>query len=130
MSRFTITPPSNHPVAPRTTPFDDSPDAYINDREPEIGMGVTVLGWGGTFAGTIIQINDRKTRITVQRDAVVQSDSEGTTIHTFEPNTEAFKSVFTKRPGGAWVRKGRRIGTGVTELWIGVRRENYGHIIA
>lgn len=109
--------------AERTTPLDDPAEAFINDREPEVGMGVTVLAWGGRFAGTIVRMNRRKTRIVVKRDRVCLHVGRMQDGFRFEPDPDGFESIFTKRPGGAWVRQGRRLGVGVTELWIGTRSE-------
>ena len=40
----------------------------INEPEPTVGMGVTMLGWTDREAGTIVEVNMKKRYIAVTED--------------------------------------------------------------
>jgi hypothetical protein len=94
------------------------------DREPEVGMGVTVLGWAGRFAATIVHVNRPKTKIIVQRDRVTMHASPMCNSLQYESDPCGITTTFTKRRNGAWIREKKYFGNGITELWVGTRRES------
>jgi hypothetical protein len=49
----------------------------LNEPEPTVGMGVTMLSWSDRDAGTIIEVNTKKRYIAVTEDDAKRIDNNG-----------------------------------------------------
>lgn len=92
--------------------------------KPQIGMGVTVLGWTDRYAGTIIEII--RNGFVVQQDKAIRTDSNGMSesqSYRYEPNPDgrirSFRQVMRGKAKGAWRESS---GSGSTGVLIGHRR--------
>lgn len=97
----------------------------IGQPSPTVGMGGTILMWTDRVAVTVIAVNTNKTRVVVQEDLAVRTDSNGLSevqSYAYRPNPNGRTTVFTLRKNGAWVRAKEPM-TG-TRLTLG-RREAY-----
>ncbi len=91
---------------------------------PEVGMGVTFLGWTDRHAGTIVKILS-PTRIQVQQDLATRTDSNGMSeaqTYEFAPNPSAPVQTFSLRKDGGYKKVG-----GTSQLLIGKRSEYYDY---
>jgi hypothetical protein len=91
-------------------------------KQPEVGMGATLLGWSDRCACTIIAISPSGKTLTIQRDTATRADRRGMTdaqSWTYERNPNG--TVYTARlkKNGKWQTPG-----GTTFL-IGHRHEFY-----
>ena len=98
---------------------------------PEVGMGVTLLGWTDRYAATIIEVEGNV--ITVQEDQSKRTDGNGVSedqTYSYEPNpngmthhyrfrNDAWEAVQRNERTGRW---NRRDGYG---LMLGVRQHYY-----
>lgn len=96
--------------------------ATFPDREPEVGLGATVLGWADRYAATIISFEEG--RIAVREDRATRSDGGGATVaqtYDYSPDPNGLVHHFAQR-NGQWqeVRRNPR-----TQRWEFVR-EGYG----
>lgn len=86
----------------------------IGQPEPEVGMGVTLLGWTDRNPGTIIEIFTigKNLAVRVQRDDAklvggsMMSESQD---YEFTPNPAAGTSVFMRETDGTWHEMTRKI---------------------
>ncbi len=92
---------------------------------PEIGMGVTQLGWSDRHAFTVIDILSPK-EIVVQRDHAKRVDKNGMSdsqTWEYERNPEGCIYHLTLRKNGNWVQKGSRRKN--SDGWAIGRREEF-----
>lgn len=97
----------------------------FNYPAPEVGMGVTRLGWTDRYPGTIVEVINPKTVI-VQADSYKRIDKNGMSEcqnYEFAPDFSAPREVVTLRKNGRWVTKGEPMTNGTT--WVIGRREKY-----
>jgi len=92
----------------------------IDPIEPEIGMGATTGVGSDCYPYTIVGMNDKKTKIIVQKDLVEKAegyDYYSNQVYTYIPDPNASKRTFTLRHNGYWVEM-----NGYQHLSVGVRR--------
>ena len=96
-------------------------------KEPEVGMGATVLCWTDRKAGTIVEVTDAG--FTVQLDKATRTDNYGmsdTQHYAYEPDPSGSKYTFARvkrgKAKGAWRENGSPTGNGVL---IGHRDHHY-----
>lgn len=111
--------------------------ATIGQPTPEVGMGVTMLGWTDRSPGTIFSVQriGRSTIIEVRADDYKRTDSNGMSEgqeYTYTTNPQGHAQYFRAKDEDAeWVsvRKSRETGrwvkTGRTGLRIGQRERYY-----
>jgi len=94
--------------------------------EPVVGMGATELMWTDRHALTIVEVNEKKTMVVVQRDNVKRIDNGGpyteSQDYEFTPNPNATRVPYTLRKNGAWVKLGESM-KGGSRISIGRRSE-------
>src|SRR5690606_11035234 len=81
-------------------------------KTPEVGMGATEILYTDRHPYTIIEVNEKKTRIVVQQDNAKRIDNNGmseTQCYEYSPNPEARKRVLTLRKTGQWIEKGESL---------------------
>jgi len=49
----------------------------LNEPEPTVGMGVTMLSWSDRHAGTIVEVNMKKRYIAITEDDATRIDNNG-----------------------------------------------------
>lgn len=102
-------------------------------KEPEVGMGATVLMWTDRYACTIISIE--KNILEVQRDKPVRNDNNGeceNQDYFYERNPKGAKYFFKKDRKGKYREtyknsNGRWVFAGAVSLLIGHRREYFDY---
>lgn len=92
---------------------------------PEIGMGVTILGWTDRHAGTILEVSKDGKSITIARDEAKPLHKGMTDCQDYEykHGTKPY-ATYTLRRNGRWVAKGQTMNGG-SSLKIGERDEYY-----
>jgi hypothetical protein len=96
---------------------------------PEMGTGATVLGWTDRHAATVIAVSKNGMQITVQQDTATRTDDNGMSesqSYSYEPNPNGFKSRYSLRSNGQWVRVGSSTKNGA-RLCLGIRREYHDY---
>lgn len=97
--------------------------------KPEVGMGVTRLGWTDRDPYTVVEIlNDKE--IVVQADKATRTDTNGMSEvqkYTFSPDPNGRKVTLTLRKDGRWIAKGEKSGRHATGWRIGERMKYYDH---
>jgi hypothetical protein len=87
---------------------------YQRSLAPEVGMGVTYLGWSDRRPFTVIEIVSPK-KIVIQADIVKRIDSNGASPHQeyeYYPDPEGVKRTLTQRRNGMWIEVGNSMRTG------------------
>lgn len=102
--------------------------AGARSRDPEVGMGATMLAWTDRHAATIVAVSESGRSVDVQRDIARRVDNLGMTdsgqCYEFTPDPTAAVLTYTLRRNGRWVRKGAPM-RGGSVLLIGRRDEFY-----
>lgn len=78
----------------------------IGQPIPEIGMGVTMMGWTDRYAGTIVEILKGGKYITVRTDTAKRVDKNGMSEcqeYEYTPNPDGALYYFKKNKDGCWV---------------------------
>ena len=103
----------------------------INEPEPTVGMGVTMLSWTDRDSGTIVEVNMKKRYIAVTEDNAVRVDNNGMSEsqnYEFTPVLDGHRYYYRKDKKGEWRRchynENKRLVFSTGGLVIG-RREKY-----
>jgi hypothetical protein len=79
----------------------------INEPEPEVGMGVTMLSWSDRHAGTIVEVNNKKRYIAVTDDHTKRIDNNGISEsqeYEYTPVMDGYRNYYRKDRKGEWRR--------------------------
>jgi hypothetical protein len=77
----------------------------IGAPEPEVGMGVTMLGWTDRHAGTIVEVNNKKRYIAVTEDHAKRIDNNGISEsqeYEYTPDFNGYRIYYRKDRKGEW----------------------------
>jgi hypothetical protein len=103
----------------------------INEPEPTVGMGVTMLSWTDREAGTIVEVNMKKRYIAVTDDHAKRIDNNGMSEsqeYEYTSDFNGHRNYYRKDRKGQWRRcfynENKRLVFGTGGLIIG-RREKY-----
>ena len=97
--------------------------------KPQLDMGATILMWTDRLACTIIKINRTGTKLKVQLDNALRTDTNGMSdqqSYRYERNLFGSVHEFSLRKNGKWVEVGQR-SKGGTCLVIGHRDHYYDY---
>lgn len=105
--------------------------------EPEEGMGCTILGWTDRHPGTIIHVDNARTKtiMFVREDDAVRLDNNGmseTQSYEYTPNPNGRLYTFQRQKNGSWLEvrvgeSGRYKRTGGSRAVIGHREKYYDY---
>lgn len=79
----------------------------INEPEPTVGMGVTMLGWTDREAGTIVEVNMKKRYIAVTDDHAKRIDNNGMSEsqeYEYTSDFMGYRHYYRKDRKGEWRR--------------------------
>lgn len=103
----------------------------IGAPEPEVGMGVTMLGWTDRHAGTIVEVNNKKRYIAVTEDHAKRIDNNGISEsqeYEYTPDFNGYRIYYRKDRKGEWrmcfYNENKRLVFGRGGLIVG-HREKY-----
>lgn len=83
-------------------------------RAPEVGMGCTYSYTNDSYAATVVAVNAKKTKVTVQGDRAIRTDSNGLSeaqSYRYSPDVNGSLKTFTLRKDGGWWPEGDPIGS-------------------
>lgn len=86
--------------------------------EPEIGMGVTYLGWTDRHPYTVIKVIS-PTRIVIQADSYKRVDKNGQSEsqqYLFTPNPKGEVITLSKRKDGRWREVGKDLRSSIYQI--------------
>lgn len=92
--------------------------ATIGQPTPEVGMGVTFLGWTDRHPGTIVQVYSKDDAIVgfvAQGDEAIRTDRNGMSedqAYEFVRNPNAPMKMYRLDRNGQWRRSERNLATG------------------
>lgn len=101
----------------------------MTEREiiaPAVGMGATELCYSDLKAFTIIAVNDRQQRITLQRDNTTFTEMNAARVYDYTANPDGETVHASLRANGYWVAVGDRTSNG-RRFVIGSRVEYYDY---
>jgi hypothetical protein len=103
----------------------------LNEPEPTVGMGVTMLSWSDRDAGTIIEVNTKKRYIAVTEDDAKRIDNNGISEgqeYEYTTRLDGCITYYKKDKNGQWRKcyynENNRMVFGRGGLILG-RREKY-----
>jgi hypothetical protein len=77
----------------------------INEPEPTVGMGVTMLLWSDRQAGTIVEVNMKKRYIAVTEDNAIRVDNNGISEsqeYQYTTDFNGYRNYYRKDKKGQW----------------------------
>jgi len=104
----------------------------LNEPEPTVGMGVTMLSWSDRHAGTIVEVNMKKRYIAITEDDATRIDNNGISEsqqYEYTTRLDGHITYYRKDRSGEWRKcyynENKRLVFGCGGLILGERDKYY-----